>query len=358
MNESLRNTLRVSVLPAVLAVLALLPSLLPQPAARAPAAECDRYAAVHGSNSAAGTVRRPVRSPEALVRVLRPGQTGCFHAGTYEFGTLDIKKRRITLTGYRRERVTLKGDVKVLPGGAGAAIVGLHLNGAGGKNQIGPRIYADRVLLRNNTITNHHTGICVVINSFYSRPAPRGVMIRGNRIHDCGRLPATNHDHGIYVSHARETSIERNWIYGNADRGIQLYPSAQETVARGNVIDANGQGVSIGGDDAGACSNGNRIAGNVITNAAISWNVYSGAQGRNCSGNVVSRNCLFAGGAVGPYDQNGGVLHPPRNFIATGNLVTNPRYVDPGSGDYRLRRHSSCRMLLAPRQRPTPPGAG
>jgi parallel beta-helix repeat protein len=346
MNASLRTTLRVSVLPAVLAVLALLPSLLPQPAARAPAAKCDRYAAVHGSNSAAGTVRRPVRSPEALVRVLRPGQTGCFHAGTYEFDVLDINERRITLTRYRRARVALEGDVKVLPSGAGAAIVGLRLNGAGGKNQIGPRIYADRVLLRNNTITNHHTGICVAISSFYSRPPPRGVLIRGNRVHDCGRLPATNHDHGIYVSHAHGTSIERNWIYDNADRGIQLYPSAQDTLVRGNVIDANGQGVSIGGDDTGVCSNGNRVAGNVITNAAISWNVYSGAQGPDCSGNVVTRNCLYARAAVHPYDQNGGVLHPPRNFIATGNLVKNPRYVDPESGDYRLRARSPCKRLL------------
>jgi hypothetical protein len=199
----MRNSPRIAVLPALIAALAVLPTLLPQPAARAPAGNCDRYAAPNGSNSAAGTFRRPVRSPEALVRALRTGQTGCFRAGTYEFGVLDIRKSRVTLTRYRRERVTLAGDIKVLPGGTGSSIVGLRLDGSAGKNQIGPRIYADHVLLRDNVITNRQTGICVVISEYYSRPAPFGVVIRGNRIHDCGRLPATNHDHGIYVSHAR-----------------------------------------------------------------------------------------------------------------------------------------------------------
>ena len=51
-------------------------------------------------------------------------------------------------------------------------------------------------------------------------------MIEHNRIHDCGELPATNFDHGVYVAEARDTVIRDNWIYSNADRGVQLYPDA------------------------------------------------------------------------------------------------------------------------------------
>ena len=76
-------------------------------------------------------------------------------------------------------------------------------------------------------------------------------MIEHNRIHDCGVLPATNLDHGIYVAEADHTVIRRNLIYDNADRGVQLYPDADGTVVTGNVIDGNGEGVIFGGDSHG-----------------------------------------------------------------------------------------------------------
>ena len=41
--------------------------------------------------------------------------------------------------------------------------------------------------------------------------------------------------------------IRDNWIYDNADRGVQLYPDADGTVVTGNVIDGNGEGVIFGG---------------------------------------------------------------------------------------------------------------
>ena len=70
---------------------------------------------------------------------------------------------------------------------------------------------------------------------------PRNVLITGNRIHDCGRLPATNHDHGIYISNAVGTVVRSNWIYSNADRGVQLYPNADDSIVTRNVISATGR---------------------------------------------------------------------------------------------------------------------
>ena len=84
-------------------------------------------------------------------------------------------------------------------------------------------------MLRDNDITNHHTAICVHLARYSDGPVPRDVVIERNRIHDCGELPATNLDHGIYVARPTTTMIRDNWIYDNADRGVQLYPDAQDT---------------------------------------------------------------------------------------------------------------------------------
>ncbi len=135
------------------------------------------------------------------------------------------------------------------------------------------------------------------------------MVIERNRIHDCGRLPATNKDHGIYVVDARNTVIRDNWIYDNADRGIQLYPDAQRTRIVGNVIDGNGEGIIFGGTG-GVTSNHNLVKGNVITNSKLRWNVSSGPTGPTARGNLVLQNCLWAGDSKPHYRSNGGILDP------------------------------------------------
>ena len=70
----------------------------------------------------------------------------------------------------------------------------------------------------------------------------RGTVIERNRIHNCGQLPPTNHHHGIYVEASDGARITDNWIYDNADRGMQLFPDAQGTYIARNVIDGNGAG--------------------------------------------------------------------------------------------------------------------
>ncbi len=237
--------------------------------------------------------------------------------------------------------MTLKGTIQVKPGGAGSTIQGMKLDGAGGESVTGPRINADNVVLLGNEITNDHTSICVSVSSFYSRPPPRGVVIERNRIHDCGRLPATNKDHGIYVVDARNTVIRDNWIYDNADRGIQLYPDAQRTRIVGNVIDGNGEGIIFGGTG-GVTSNHNLVKGNVITNSKLRWNVSSGPTGPTATGNVVLQNCLWAGDSKPHYRSNGGILTPSRNFTAKANTVVDPQYADRDAHDYAISSDSPC----------------
>jgi hypothetical protein len=161
------------VLCVAVVTLAALGAPFEQTGASSPARHgCDRYAAPGGSNAARGTWSRPVRTVQRLVNTLHPGQTGCLRHGVYRSAKTNVTKRHITLKPYRFERVTLRGDIKVLPTGRRAVIAGMRLNGAGGANKIGPRIYASRVVLRDNKITNDHTGICVLITRYFHRPAP------------------------------------------------------------------------------------------------------------------------------------------------------------------------------------------
>jgi parallel beta-helix repeat protein len=310
-------------------------------------ATCDLYAATQGSDSAPGSRSRPLRTARRLAGALDPGQTGCFRDGTFTFSLLEITTPDITLTAYRDEAATLEGEIKVLPAGAGSTIEGLKLNGASGENQIGPRIYADDVTLRYNEVTNDHTAICVQVGRYYSGAPPRGVVIERNRIHDCGELPATNKQHGIYVSEARDTVIRDNWIYDNADRGIQLYPDADGSAITGNVIDSNGEGIVFAGEGP-AVSSDNLVTGNVISNSTLGWNVYSNTPGLPADGNVLRRNCLWAGDALPDFDSDGGVEPGSADFTAEANTVVDPRYTDPEAHDYTLSPDSECPLASTP----------
>ena len=172
------------------------------------------------------------------------------------------------------------------------------------------------------------------------RPAD-GARLLDNRIHDCGRLPATNHDHGIYVVSAAKFRIAGNVIYDNADRGVQLYPDAQRGVIARNVLDGNGSGVIFGGDESSA-SGGNRVELNVIANSRLRWNVEQSWAGEAGRGNVVRGNCVHAPDRRAVYGQAGGIAPPGGGFLAFGNRVAAPLYVDRRAKDFRLRRQSPC----------------
>ena len=307
---------------------------------------CDLYAATQGSDSAPGSRARPLRTAQRLVGALDPGQTGCFRGGTYTFSLIEISTPGVTLASYGDEEVTLEGDIKVLPAARGSTIEGMRLNSASGADDIGPRIYADGVVLRGNEITNDHTSICVQVGAYFSGPPPRGVVIELNRIHDCGALPSTNQDHGIYISGARGTIVRDNWIYENTDRGIQLYPDADGSRITGNVIDSNGEGIVFGGDGSDVSSD-NLVAGNVISNSNLGWNVYSNTPGPPADGNVLRHNCVWAGDALADFESDGGV-ETSSDFAAEANAVVDPLYVDRDARDYTLSPKSECPLAGEP----------
>ncbi|CAN5646492.1 hypothetical protein BH10ACT11_BH10ACT11_16140 [soil metagenome] len=158
-------------------------------------------------------------------------------------------------------------------------------------------------------------------------------------------MPAKNFDHGIYVEEADDTLIKDNWIYDNADRGIQLYPDAAGTKITGNVIDSNGEGIIFSGTSDSA-SRDTLVTHNVITNSRIRDNVESsyGEGDPIGTSNVVRNNCI-GGGA---YDEgDGGILSPAIGFTAKKNLTVAPDFVDQAAGNYKIASDDPCARIVA-----------
>ena len=309
------------------------PANQPGPA-REDARACDVVAAPEAANGPA--------TAQELVDELVPGETGCLRAGSYaEDDQIRIATPDITLTSYPGERATIVGRLWILPDGDRATVEQLDLDGRNGESLPSPTINAHRVTLAGNDVTNENTAICVSVNDFEG-PVPEGVVIEENRIHDCGELPPTNRHHGIYLADSRDAIIRDNWIYDNADRGIQLYPEADGTLVTGNVIDGNGVGIVIAGDEDEA-SNDNIVVGNAITNSTVGYNVHENWPGPVGSGNIVRSNCVYGGAR----DQGeGGIETPAEGYTVEDNLVAEPGYLDPEDGNFELPEDSPCREVL------------
>ena len=313
------------------------------PLASAQSESCNYVVAPNGSDQAAGTVAAPVRTVDELLDRLGPGQTGCLRSGTYVADQFKVSTPAVKLTSYPGERATLRGRLRFEAGADGAVAENLKLDGRNPGNLLGPLIYADRVVLRGNEITNSNTAICVHIDDYPGSPAPRAVLIENNEIHHCGKLPATNHQHGIYVAHARDTVIRGNLIYANADRGIQFYPDADDSLVTGNVVEGNGQGVIFGGDG-DSSSDRNVVEGNVIANSTIRFNVESHWQGPTGSGNVARRNCVWSTSSkYGGTPAGSGIEPSMSGASASGNVVTNPGVANQSTS----ARARSCADLVS-----------
>jgi len=232
------------------------------------------------------------------------------------------------VTSYPGERATVVGRVSVTDDANNVVIQSLNLNGRNGDNLPSPSVYGDGVVFRDNDVTNDHTTICFILGSDQFGRA-RGTLIERNRIHNCGQMPPTNHHHGIYVEASDGARIVENWIYDNADRGVQLFPDAQGTYVARNVIDGNGQGVIFTRTSAN-----NVVENNVISNPALRYNIEDWQL--SGGGNVARRNCLWSDRL------KGGGIQPGLSVSVVDNLVIDPGYVNRGAKDFRLKPGSPC----------------
>ena len=369
-------------LPATLLLIAaaVLFGVLESDSAEARGGICGKsatYAAPDGDDDGGdGSFGDPYRSVERLVQETKSGEVACLREGTYEIAgpTLAITKP-IRLTSFpgiaskepgvpsRSDQVTIEGRLAVNPGAEGTVIRGLRLDG-GPEASTNPAVFADNTTLRGNEITNEGSDrICLVIDRYRREPAPRGVKILLNRVHDCGDQTdpeSAQFDQAVYVANSVNATISGNWIYDNAARGVQLYPNAQGTLVKGNVIDGNGVGLSFGGDDETA-SSGNLVRNNVISNSDVRWNVEASWAGVDDElvgeRNLVTENCVLPanpGPEADYYNSNGGIDaqgHPnnsPVGYSLSAALIADPEYADREGGDFTIGDDSPCsrRALL------------
>jgi parallel beta-helix repeat protein len=294
---------------------------------------CDRVASPLGSNSNLGSVTKPFATAEKLATSLKAGQTGCLRAGVYQ---RDVKIAKggtgsapITITSYPGERAVVVGRVHVAEEANNVIVQQLDLDGRNRAGLPSPTINGDNVVFRDNDVTNRHTTICFLLGSVEWGRA-RGTVIERNRIHNCGEMPPTNHHHGIYVEHSERARITGNWIYDNADRGVQLFPDAHNTYVAGNVIDGNGQGVVFSRK-----SSNNVVENNVISNPVVRYNIESFEL--TGGGNVARRNCVWSTRHWG----NAGI-QLDIGLPVLENLVMEPAYVNRAAKDFRLLANSPC----------------
>jgi parallel beta-helix repeat protein len=284
-----------------------------------------------------------------MVQKLAPGQTGCLQAGIYR-GELKVSTPHVTIRNFPGKRATIAGRLWIARGANDVTVEELFIDGRNPGNLPSPTVNSRGATFNRVDVTNHHRAICFNLgNLAFGRAID--TTIESSKIHGCGALPAGNHDHGIYLSYATDTLIRGNWIYDNADRGIQLYPDAQRTVIQHNVIYGNGEGIIFSGGF-GVASNGNRVMNNVIAGSRVRRNVesfYSPGEPLG-SGNVVARNCAF-GAATPDYagPDGSGIETPPVGFVAIDNISTEPSFVNAAGGDYRLVPGSRCSDVMGSR---------
>ena len=254
----------------------------------------------------------------------------------------------ITITSYPGEWATLYGRLSVEDNVTRVIVSHMTLDGAGapddGSSKLpSPTVHGDNVAFISNEVTNRHTAICFAVgNESYGRAY--NVEIRGNRIHDCGVLPPTNHQHGIYLHSPCCAQVTDNWIHDNADTGVNLFPNADDNYFARNVIHGNGDNLSFAGrSKGGVCesSDNNLIENNVMTSPRVRKNITSWSPcGSHGTGNVLRHNCIYPATFEGT-----------EGYALQNNLHVDPQYVD--AGERRLQ--AAGRQPVRPAARPSRP---
>ena len=281
----------------------------------------------------------------AFASTLQPGDVGCLASGATYATDLNLQisgtaSAPITITSADRSNpATIQGQLVTLPGASYLTFSYLNLDGANGGNLASPTVGSDYVTLSHDDITTGHTAACVYATNDATRGTAHSTVIDSCRVHACGVLPPTNDENGVELV-GYDAVVTDNYIYDNADRGVELNGSQGARVQH-NVIDGNGEGVLFGDYTA----SDNDVSYNTITNANVRFNAedYWGSESAG-SGNSLANNCFFTT-VTGYYGTGGGVMPGFTGVTVSNNTVADPQYVDADAGDYSFRPGSPCAAM-------------
>jgi parallel beta-helix repeat protein len=236
---------------------------------------------------------RLVGEGAGLVTVVGRNRVGAFHIGKWPYGATNVEISGLTV----KER--------------GGLALGIF-NGRG----IVLREVAVEGLLFSQQVLDLRIEQCDIGGSETSGAqfADTQAVLLGNRIHD--------NDHGVTVAGRSDVRLESNVISRNLFEGVMVTDQAHALLQRNTIVN-NGGGVAFLAQSRGEAS-GNIIGLNRIGVLIASSSIVK-----------LAHNALYNG-------ENNYVRAGSENVTAPElkpalDVIVDPRFVDPGQGDYRLR---------------------
>jgi hypothetical protein len=302
------------------------------------AAEEVRYVSPSGSDEAPGTEDAPWRTVAHALSEDRPGVRVLVREGTYEEefegGPRGERDRPMVLEAHPGERAVFNGQLE-LEDAEHLRLSGLVFEGEDTSGTAIRISGGEGVELSGNEVTGYRGGESA--QGFLLTDGALRTRIVGNRIHDLGTW--TEHDHGIYCRSADAAYIANNLVYGlDQGSGIHLYDSDGEGCDDSDVVANTIVGNQTSGIVVSRGADSNVIAGNVIA-------------GHEDAGNPSYGHAVREGDGIGEgnlvRDNLGWDNAQERDFAcdaceASGNEEGDPRFLDPGAGDFGLGAGSAA----------------
>lgn len=339
-------------------------------------AACDLYADPNGNDANPGTLAQPKRSPMALLNALAPGEEGCLTDGaTFTYGAGAAQTSATGSLGAPKVlRPTTPGSRVTMIATTGFAIstsahdlvfrdIDFRTTQTSG-NML--QVNGDRITLEGVDLT-YPNNICLGVG-VQANPA-EDFTLRESAIHGCGLAygdPRGGEDrygglHGVYLAYLRDGAdadgysavIEHNLIYDNNNRGVQLYPDADDVLMQFNLLYGNGSNLNLGGDNNALLSQRNLVTNNILADSVLPAlaqdpahpELYTGWLGdthevlgrpSSTAGNQVDGNCI----SNSAHPQN---LYEGVGFTHVNNIENqDPLFTDAAAFDFILRPGSPC----------------
>ena len=274
------------------------------------------------------------RSIQEAVDAARPGDTVLIKAGEYAEDVTIHSKDRLRVTGEHVDRVKILGRNRVgsfhigkWPYGAtNVEISGITIEQHGGLalgmfNGKGVTLRNVRIngLVFGQQVQDVRLEACTIGGSETTgvQLADSQAVLTGNVIRD--------NDHGVTVAGKSDVRLERNVITGNLFEAVVVNDGAKAVLVS-NTIAKNGAGVAFLQTSQGEAS------GNVIGLNKVGFAISPSSRP------TLSYNALY--NSEHNYVRAGATPVPAPDLRSDTDVAVEPRFVDAGAGDFRLRTDS------------------